>query len=241
MRIEYDHAQNRHTVDGPRNALPFIFAETKPRSLLDVGCGLGTWLKAALEFGVQDVAGVDGIGITSDKLLIPKDCFHQQDLTLPWSLGRRFDVALCLEVGEHLYEKYSAALVDSLVGHSDVIYFSAACPEQPGQFHVNCQWPDYWQGLFNQRGFACSDAIRWKIWDNRNVEWWYRQNMFCARKDSQRTGTEQRIPAVVHPEGSEFINQRATVRRIEQGSMGLSWYARIPFLALKNKLMRKYF
>jgi 2-polyprenyl-3-methyl-5-hydroxy-6-metoxy-1,4-benzoquinol methylase len=144
MRVDYEHSQNKHTLEGPQTALPLILAEAKPRSLLDVGCGTGTWLKAALDFGIQDVFGVDGAEITKDKFLVPERLFRQQDLTVPWSLGRRFDVVLCLEVGEHLDEACAATLVDSLVGHSNWVLFSAACPGQPGQHHVNCQWPIYW-------------------------------------------------------------------------------------------------
>ncbi|HTA29596.1 MAG TPA: class I SAM-dependent methyltransferase [Candidatus Cybelea sp.] len=239
MGVEYDYSQNTHTVDGPRTALPLILEEAKPRSLLDVGCGLGTWMKAALEFGVQDVFGVDGVGVEARKLLVAENLFHQCDLTKPWSLGRRFEAALCLEVAEHLEEAAATSLVDSLIAHSDVIYFSAACPGQPGQHHVNCQWPGYWQNIFNERGYVCSDAIRWKIWSNKSVECWYRQNLFTARKNAAQAGKEARIPAVLHPEVSEMIIRRAAVERIEDGRMSVGWYAGIPFLAMKNKLARR--
>jgi hypothetical protein len=239
MGVEYDHSQNIHTVDGPRTAVPLIFAEAKPRSLLDVGCGLGHWLKAGLEFGIQDVFGVDGVPIPKDKLLIPEGLFRQQDLTKSWNLGRRFDAVLCLEVGEHLAPPFAGTLVDALVAHSDLVYFSAACPGQPGQCHVNCQWPSYWQTVFNERGFVCSDAIRWKIWENKGIECWYRQNLFSARKNPPQAGKEARLLAVVHPEVNEYIIRRAAEQRVEDGHMSMAWYAGIPFLALKKKLMRR--
>src|SRR5271156_330239 len=144
MAIDYDHSQNLHTLGGPQTTFPFLFADAKPHSLLDVGCGAGNWLKAALNFGMQDVFGVDGVAMPRDKLLVAESLFRQQDLTRPWSLGRRFEVVLCLEVAEHLDKSHANALIDSLVGHSDWVFFSAACPGQPGQHHVNCQWPGYW-------------------------------------------------------------------------------------------------
>lgn len=241
MSIDYDHSRNPHTLKGPRTAIPLMFADAKPRSLLDVGCGLGTWLNATLEFGVRDIFGVDGVGIPREQLLFPAERFRQYDLTAPWNLGRRFDVALCLEVGEHLDESCAATLVNSIAAHADLVYFSAACPGQPGQHHVNCQWPAYWQALFNKQGFVCSDAVRWKIWDNKNIEYWYRQNLFSARKDPERAGTEPRIPAVLHLDGTEMISRNATVKRIEDGRMEAGWYAGIPFVGLKNKLARKIF
>jgi hypothetical protein len=239
MGVEYDHEQNIHTLAGPRAALPLILEGRKPQSLLDVGCGLGTWMKAGLELGIPDVFGVDGVPIPPDKLLVPPGLFGQHDLTKPWSLGRRFDVVLCLEVGEHLEQAAAATLVESLVNHSDLIYFSAAVPGQLGQHHVNCQWPYYWQELFNQRGFVCSDAIRWRIWENKGIECWYRQNMFCAWKNPEQAGKEPRIPAVLHPEVSAPMGWGAVMSRIEEGRMSAAWYARIPFQGLKKKLMRR--
>lgn len=56
MGIEYSHSENRCSLVGAQTALPILFAEEKPRSLLDVGAGTGTWLAAALEYGVAYVA-----------------------------------------------------------------------------------------------------------------------------------------------------------------------------------------
>src|SRR6185437_3722679 len=138
MKIEYEHSQNTHELPGPLAAFSTIFAGSKPQSLLDVGCGVGTWLKAAQESGVEDIVGVDGIDTPSTRFLVSTSFFRQQDLTRSWNLGRRFDAAICLEVAEHLDEQYATILVDSLATHSDHIVFGAACPGQSGQHHVNC-------------------------------------------------------------------------------------------------------
>ena len=93
MAIDYDYSRNLHTIEGPRYALEQIFKNSKPGSLLDVGCGTGTWLKAAMECGVEDVAGIDGSYIDQHQLLIPQAAFHSWDLTQPIDLKRRFDMA----------------------------------------------------------------------------------------------------------------------------------------------------
>jgi len=90
--------------------------------------------------------------------------------------------------------------VRSLVTHSDIVLFGAACPGQPGQQHINCQWPEWWQKIFNSYGYLCDDSFRWKIWDDRRIEPWYRQNTFLARSDATKAGTEARLPPVVHPD-----------------------------------------
>lgn len=246
MSIDYDHASNVHTLEGPRTALRSLFDGKIPASLLDVGCGTGTWLKAATELGVTDIVGVDGVSIPDKDLLFPSACFIKQDFSSEWNLGRRFDTALCLEVGEHLDSNAAKVLVSALVLHSDVVHFSAACPSQDGQHHVNCQWPGYWQAIFNSYGYVCEDAIRWKIWNDERIEWWYRQNLFTARLDSDRAGLEPRLLSVVHPQMLESANLRTGstyfvdhVKQIENGTLPVSWYVSAPFSALARKILRR--
>jgi hypothetical protein len=243
MSVDYNHSQNIHTLTGPQVALPVLFADNKPSSLLDVGCGTGTWLKAAIDLGISDFFGVDGLEIPSDKLHVPVEKTRLQDLTRPWSLERRFDIAICFEVAEHLDGTFAPTLIDSLVKHSDTIFFSAACPGQIGQHHVNCQWPAYWQQLFNERGFVCEDSIRWKLWDDSRIEPWYRQNLFIARRNAASAGHEPRIKAVLHPDMLLLVlpeNERfqAHIKQIEDGHMGLHWYLKIPILGFSKKIKR---
>lgn len=242
MGIDYNHSQNAHTVEGPHAAFPEIFFAQTPHSLLDVGCGTGTWLKAALEFGVSDIMGVDGVAIPPEQLLLPSDCFRQHDLTQPWDLGRRFDAVLCLEVAEHLEEAYAPTLMDTLTRHSDTIVFSAACPGQAGQHHVNCQWPAYWQRMFNERGYACVDDVRWRIWNKPGVEAWYKQNMFVAHHGPAEAGRERRIQPVVHPAMIPCFRpalQETIVKHITQGNMASKWYLVLPFRAAWGKVQRR--
>ena len=240
--IDYDHDRNLHTAEGPRHAFQRIFSDSLPRSVLDVGCGTGTWLKAGIDSGVTDVFGIDGITVPTETFLVSQRFFLQQDLCQIWSLGRRFDVALCLEVAEHLDEGCAATLIDSLTAHADRIVFSAACPGQPGQHHVNCQWPNWWQKRFNDRGYTCHDAIRWRIWEETEIEPWYRQNIFEARRDEARAGMEPRIPSVIHPDFVVDVARReiaqAQLRQIEYGALPLSWYLTTPWQALARKAGR---
>jgi SAM-dependent methyltransferase len=225
--IDYDHSKNIHTLSGPRVALPVILGEIKPRSLLDVGCGIGTWLKAALESGITDVFGVDGIAVAPENFLVAKTLFRQQDLNQTWSLGRRFEVALCLEVAEHLDAQFAGNLIEALTLHADTVIFGAACPGQGGQHHVNCQWPVYWQKMFNERGYVCSDEIRWKIWQDERIEPWYRQNIFTARRDPAKAGHEPGILPVVHPDILKLMTQdefSKNIDRIAEGALPFKWY-----------------
>ena len=245
MAIDYDHSPSVHTLEGPRVALPLFFESVQPRSVLDVGCGVGAWLKAARECGVSEVRGLDGVLIPEEKLLFPLQFFQLQDLTVAFDLGRRFDAVICLEVAEHLHSQHASLLIGSLTRHSDLIFFSAACPGQYGQHHVNGQWPAFWQGLFNEQGFKCSDELRWKMWEEARIEPWYRQNLLVARRVPSVAGTEPRIKAVVHPEmqllmkpAPRPVSFEKHVAQIEHGSMPAGWYLRTTFLAFAQKAKR---
>ena len=241
---EYSHDLNRelHTVDGAAESLRVLFPDGLPETVLDIGCGTGTWLHAAQDRGVKDIAGVDGLYLTSEKLFIPKELIRHEDLNLPFDLGRRVDLLFSFETAEHIEPENADVFVDTLVRHSDTILFSAAAPRQPGTHHVNCQWPVYWQEKFNARGYRCDDAPRWKIWDNASIEPWYRQNMMMAVRDPERAGKEERIRSVVHPElmenvASTFLGDHA--RLIEQGAMRWPWYLTAPLKAAMAKARYK--
>jgi SAM-dependent methyltransferase len=244
--IDYDHSRNSHSIKGAAATLSAAFSHKLPTSLLDVGCGTGTWLHAAAELGILNLFGVDGILVKDDLLRCPKEIVDRVDLTANFDLGRRFDVAICMEVAEHLPESAAGLLISSLVAHSDVILFSAACPGQPGQHHVNCRWPAYWQKIFNNHGYSCDDSIRWQIWEDQRIEPWYRQNMFWARRDPHGAGHERRLKEVIHPEFLELLSQAnisegigKELGLIAKGSKAWGWYVSVSMSAAFNKLSRK--
>lgn len=240
--IDYDHEKNRHTYEGAFAALGAILGDDIPQSFLDVGCGTGTWIRAAIELGVADVKGIDGHEPPDELLEVEAGTIDAFDLSERFDLGRRYDMIVCLEVGEHLEKKYAENLIASLVSHSDKVLFSAAIPGQPGQHHVNCQWPSYWQDLFNAQGFVCDDSARWLIWEIQNVEPWYRQNMFWAKRNDAAAGSEPRLKNVIHPDfvsafGSSFESHER--EKIELGSQAWTWYLTLPFRAAVAKLSRR--
>ena len=142
----------------------------RPESVVDFGSGRGVWLDEWRKAGVSDVCGLDGDYVDRAHLAIPKECFRAVDLTVPQDLGRRFDLAQSLEVGEHLPETAADTLVDGLVKHADLIIFSAAVKGQGGEFHINEQPLSYWQGKFEDRGYAAFDCLRPKLMGDRSVE-----------------------------------------------------------------------
>jgi hypothetical protein len=109
--------------------------------------------------------------------MIPQERFFPWDLKTPLRMDRQFDLAVSLEVAEHLPSAYAESFVDTLTRLSPVILFSAAIPFQGGTEHINEQWPEYWAKLFRAREYAVIDCLRKKVWSNESVEWWYAQNI----------------------------------------------------------------
>ena len=168
--------------DGARRSaevvVPLVLEWINPKTLVDLGCGDGTWLSVFRGDGVENILGIDGNYISPEILQIPKECFIARDLSQPVLLDQRFDLAVSLEVAEHLPESSASEFVKSLVQLSDVVLFSAAIPHQGGTNHINEQWPDYWFNLFKDQGYLAVDLLRERIWNHPKVEPWYAQNSF---------------------------------------------------------------
>jgi SAM-dependent methyltransferase len=197
---QFEHPDFIYNTQSAKNIIPIIQDWFNPASVLDVGCGNGSWLKAWMEEGLTDILGVDGNYVNQQELLIPVDKFVPHNLEEPLDLNRRFDIVFCLEVGEHLDEKFSTGLIQSLTRHSDTIIFSAAIPGQGGDRHINEKEPAFWQKIFNEAGYHTYDIIRPLIWENDEIYWWYRQNMFVAAKKGMFPGKDEKIRHLVHPE-----------------------------------------
>jgi SAM-dependent methyltransferase len=161
--------------------VPLVLEILQPKSVVDIGCGTGGWLSVFTSLGqVDEACGVDGGYVNRDSLLIPADCFVEADLSQPLSLDRKYDLAVSLEVAEHLPQSSAECFVRSLCSASDCILFSAAIPDQGGTHHVNEQWPEYWRVLFEKHDFVVLDPIRHQVMHDRRVSYWYRQNIFLA-------------------------------------------------------------
>jgi hypothetical protein len=191
-----------------REIVPTILDLTGARSVVDVGCGVGTWLKSYSELGVTECLGMDGSWVTPARLLIDPSNFRSVDLLAPPQIGRRFDLAQSLEVAEHLPDSHAEKFVEFLTGLADVVLFSAAIPNQGGTNHINERWPGYWRALFARRDFAVYDTLRPRFWSSEAIEWWYAQNLFLYVKRGARPDLVARLgvtegwsypECVVHP------------------------------------------
>ena len=186
--------------------LGFVIEMLKPASILDLGCGVGTWLKAAGELGVEERVGIDGNWANEAGLLDQEIEFHGKDLNETVNLGRSFDLAISLEVAEHLKPQRSQGFVDDLCRHADIVLFGAAIPGQGGENHINERYQSHWVSCFRKNDYICVDCIRPVFWNNENVGVAYRQNVFLyfrKGRDLTHPGivkyTDIDMPDIIHP------------------------------------------
>lgn len=168
-------------------------------SVLDVGCGTGTWLHASKEiFSSFELFGIEGDWLPESHFC--KDgTLIRKNLDRPFDLSRKFDLTISLEVAEHISPNSASSFVSSLASTSDLILFSAAPPGQGGKHHVNEQPIGYWVELFASHGFQASDFIREEIWNDPNIDFWYKQNIITFEKTNSSSTTE--IPLnIIHPD-----------------------------------------
>ncbi|MEO1240402.1 MAG: methyltransferase domain-containing protein [Pseudomonadota bacterium] len=210
LKEHYDEGFYRTQKAGSLISAERVLSKLAPvlgdlKSAVDIGCGVGGWLKVLSDCypGIA-VAGVDHPDVPDSELFIDKTDFHGHDLSQSLDLGRRFDIAVTLEVIEHIDEQYADIFVDNLARHSDLILFSAATPRQGGTNHVNEQWPSYWCAKMSARGYKAHDIIRPLIWEDDDIEYWYRQNMLLFAKDGRWENTRRledwKARAFVHPD-----------------------------------------
>jgi SAM-dependent methyltransferase len=171
-----------------------------PSSVVDLGCGRGAFLKTFLDSGAK-VYGIDGPWVPWKQLLIPAECFLSTDITKGFPKVRKVDLAICLEMAEHVPEKFSELIVDFLTDSADVIYFSAAIPSQGGAGHVNEQWQSYWADLFFKKGYLPNVQIREFVWAMKDYSPYYAQNGVIYAKDGSVfvTPKSNMTLNVVHP------------------------------------------
>lgn len=183
---KFYQAREHGSYSSAKEVLPFVNSIFHPKSVVDIGCGIGDWLKVWYEdFGVSHILGIDGPYIKPHLVKFPQQFLRLQDLKSTFNLEQKFDLAMSLEVAEHLPESNAEQFIKSLTEASDVILFSAAVVGQEGTYHINEQLPEYWAKIFLKYNYEPIDYLRPKIWNNEKIEWWYRQNILLYIKSDR--------------------------------------------------------
>ena len=178
---------NRHTITLPsaRAIVPLVkTACGSIKSVCDLGCGVGTWLSVFAEDPGVRVLGVEGHWLNTDYCVLSQEQLLLTDLSQPIASIGNFDLAMSLEVAEHIAPECADVFIDNLVALSSKILFSAATPGQGGVNHVNEQPHEYWMDKFRDRGYGVYDCIRSHIPNGIPVFPWYKKNIYMFFKSS---------------------------------------------------------
>lgn len=153
--VEYYQAINEDEKEQAFSLTKAIAELYHPKSVVDLGCGTGLYL---FPFGSSDVEllGVDISEAAFDNRTrcMDRKYLKTMDIAEPsFSLPHKFDVALCLEVLEHIGNEKTKVLMENITKASDILIVSAAQPGQAGLNHVTLEPPEYWNKLFMEKGF----------------------------------------------------------------------------------------
>jgi SAM-dependent methyltransferase len=120
----------------------FLAEKHRPASILDVGCGIGLDLELFARLGVTDIAGVGPL--PREVLVLRQGGYVSHDPTVGFILGRRYDLALCLNTVSTLPPDNAAALIGNVDRHADtMIAFSL---DDPTPDHLDT-WLARWRRL----------------------------------------------------------------------------------------------
>lgn len=162
-----------------------ISKSIKPMSIIDIGSGEGIWLNTmAKKFpSVKKLTAIDLQNHDTSYLQELQNLnaafeFKAQNFEISTQLpGSSYDLAICLEVLEHLNKHSAEKLAIEISDKCSLLIFSAAMKGQGGTHHINEQPLEYWVNLFTSLGYVPLDVLRPALTKNADVANYYKYNM----------------------------------------------------------------
>lgn len=159
-----------------------FITEQEIETMTDFGCGLGQYC-----YDVESQTMCVALGIEGNR---PKNSVHryivEKDLTtdLIYDMDLTSELALSLEVGEHIPKEHMATYLDNITYHTEeYLITSWAVRGQDGFGHVNCLNNDEILPEFEERGFVLMEK---ETEDARSIIedkcWWFRNTLFVLKR-----------------------------------------------------------
>ena len=148
--------------------------DLKIKSMVDFGCGIGSYIEGAKRAGIDNVLGFElmsdfAIKYASDDI---KDYIKQGNLYENIECGK-WDCVLSIEVAEHIPKERANIFVDNLTNACNKMIILSASDTYSGTGHFNPQLKDYWISKIEIRGIKYSKDLTNKvceIWRNAKGE-----------------------------------------------------------------------
>jgi 2-polyprenyl-3-methyl-5-hydroxy-6-metoxy-1,4-benzoquinol methylase len=157
----------------------------KPNSVIDFGCSNGLHLAQFRKLGMRTF-GIEGT--LSYRQYIKQNYdgdFAIVDMRLPFDINSRFELAICIEVLEHIEDKFANIAVENICRHSDNICITAS-PINTARYHVNGQDKGYWIEKFVKNGVSYreseSNALESVFKRISGAPNWMRENLMIFRR-----------------------------------------------------------
>jgi len=123
-------------------------------SMIDFGCGIGSFLEGALDCGLTHIAGIEiNLEVAKDYMpyrIVPY--IFAKDVTDPINMGK-FDCSWSFETAEHIKPEGTIQFIKNIASAKRFIILTAAPPGQPGRYHINCRPQKFWINNIINEGF----------------------------------------------------------------------------------------
>ena len=164
-----------------------IIKKFHPKSIIDFGCGTGDIIQPFEKYKIK-ILGVDGSKYNFLHRKIHENNFLIFDLRNKFQPPQKYGLCFCLEVAEHIEEKYTETLISNLTRSSDLIIFTAAAPDQRGHDHVTLKEPAWWVDQFKRKGFflnhKTTEQLRTAMKKIDGIQPWYINNLQIYNNNS---------------------------------------------------------
>jgi len=121
----------------------------RPRSVIDIGCAFGMLVRNL------QILGMFAVGIDISPYAIRKAVTHnvKRANIVDWQPRWKFDLAVSIEVFEHIDPRYSDIALKNMCMCADDILFSSSPDDTVEETHVNVHSLSYWDKAFADLGF----------------------------------------------------------------------------------------